>query len=313
MSEPKISKAHHGGANHGANGIVTCVVIHDEEYPLADNSAEQIASFFSTPSAKHGCAHYIEDADSEQHVVPDNQIAYHAPPNKGTIGIERDGYASWSQEQWLVPKAQRTTFRVAARTAEICVRFKLPPVWLGVADVKARKKGVTSHNNRSKAFGQSSHSDPGPAFPVNPFMQAVKYAHNIFVDPKRLRDWQGAAGLTPDGDIGPKSISAMTEWLYAGNRFPLAPNKSAPAEAPKPSAPAVDTEKENDVNFDTLYRAEGTQAVFAVTSDGSRVWLDGPWFKALVARKVTSGANIVDLPAGSTVFSLPLKGQSPSA
>jgi hypothetical protein len=316
MSEPKITKAHHGGANHGQNGAVFNVVIHDEEFPLADDSAEKIADYFSGPKHGASCAHYVADADSEQHCVPDGQIAYHAPPNKGTIGIERDGYASWSKADWLKPRAQKTTCRVAARTAELCVRHKLPPIWLGPAEVKAGKKGVTSHANRSKAFGQSTHSDPGPAFPVNPFMDLVKMAYHVLGDQGRLKAFQKSKGLVVDGDAGSKTLEAMTNWLYNSVSI-IAPNKSAPiVAAPQPvvakPAPAPvdlpDTWDENGMDFRAFYRRAGAKGpAYVATTDGCRVFVDGPWYRELVAKGLSTG-TIIYLPADSAFFSLPLKG-----
>lgn len=316
MSEPPITRRHHGGVSHGSNGNISLVVIHDEEYPLDDDSAEAIARYFADPKHGNSCAHYVEDSDSEQHCVPDNQIAYHAPPNKGSIGIERDGYASWTKEQWLQPKAQLTTCRVAARTAELCVRHHLPPIWLGPAEVKAKKKGVTSHANKSKAFSQSDHTDPGPAFPVNPFMALVKQAYTIFANPLMLKQFQSESGLAPDGDAGKLTVSAMARHLFDGGAV-IQPNKSAPAKPvakPKPPTPekpavVVINDKEIDVDFRVLYRTPDSPAAFALTGDGHRVWVDGPWYKALQSLKLVG--PIVEVPAESSVFSLPVLGMQP--
>jgi hypothetical protein len=235
--EPKITKAHHGGEVHGYQDGYDVVVIHDEEFPLRSTSAESIATYFADPNHGPSCAHYIEDSDSEQHSVPDNQIAYHAPPNARTVGIERDGFASWTLDDWHRPDAQKTTCRVAARTAELLARRNLPVRWLSVADLRAGHSGVTSHANRSRAFGQSTHRDPGPYFPVLAFMGLVRLAHEAIKDEASVKEFQRNAGLTADGDVGPVTLDHLTNWLYAGggDQSKVDP-MPAPAPVPQPRA-----------------------------------------------------------------------------
>ena len=256
MSEPRITMAHCAGASHGGNGAITTVLLHDEEYPLSLSSAENIAGFFSkaAPPRDYGCVQYVIDGDSEQHCVADNQLSYNAPPNGGTIGIERDGYASWNLDQWNQAGAQRTTCRVIARTAELCVRHGLPALWVTAAGQRAGQRGVSDHRSRSVAFGQSSHTDPGPAFPREAFMArlltAVSWVQNA-------AQFQAAHGLTPDGDVGPSTINAMADALYG------APVGGVPVPGTSTSAPAA-------------YSDEPATGVLSQ-------WMKGPRVKALQA------------------------------
>jgi hypothetical protein len=81
MAEPPITREAAYGVRPG-NLPIKHVVIHDEEYPVGDTSAESVAAFFAGATAR-GSAHYVEDADSEQHCVAEDHIAAHAPPNTG--------------------------------------------------------------------------------------------------------------------------------------------------------------------------------------------------------------------------------------
>lgn len=236
MSEPRITVPHCAGASHGSNGTINLVILHDEEYPQNNGSAAAITRLFSgaCPPRNYGCAQYVVDVDSEEHVCADDHLTFNAPPNAGTVGIERDGYASYSLDQWNAPGAQMTTCRVAARTAELLVRHGLPVQWVTAAGQRAGQRGVSDHRSRSQAFGQSTHSDPGPAFPREQFMALVLTAVAWVRDPA---GFQAAHGLTVDGDVGPATIDAMAKALYSGAPVPTQP---APANTSTPPASYVD-------------------------------------------------------------------------
>ncbi len=228
MSEPAVTLLA-GTYGDYPNGTVTRVVIHDEEFPVEVGSALSIAQDFANRRApNYGSAGYVTDQGDEQHCVPDSKVAYHAPPNQGSVGQERDGYASYNPDQWNHSDAQRTTCNVAARTAELLRRFGLPPVWLTVGQLAAGGRGVTSHNNVSLCWGQSDHHDPGPAFPIGAFMALVTRAYNLLGGDVRVL--QRTLGTPDDGDFGRGSVLALGGWLH-GNAPAPGP---APAPAPKP-------------------------------------------------------------------------------
>lgn len=160
----------------GGNLPIDRIVIHDEEHPVSNRSAEGVAAMFATTSRK-ASAHYVIDADSEQHCVPDGSVAYHAPPNPHSIGLERDGYAAFTRAQWLAPDASLAGLKQASRTAELCVRHDVPPQWLTVEQVRRGERGICGHIDVSHAFGQTDHSDPGAGFPRDEFMACVTHAY----------------------------------------------------------------------------------------------------------------------------------------
>lgn len=195
---------HHGGRVHGRQ-VPRWLVIHDEEFPLSDTSAERIGAYFARADAP-GCAHYSHDANSTVISAEPTEVCWHAPPNVGAVGHERDGYASWTAAQWNVPAAQRTTCRTAANMAANAVTYGIPTVLLGVPELRAGRSGFCTHATRSKAHGKSSHSDPGPHFPLGPFMSLVRTAEAWCRD---ARAFQAAHGLAVDGVVGPATFRAM--------------------------------------------------------------------------------------------------------
>lgn len=181
---------------------------HDEEYPELPTAAEDIASYFSQESSG-GSAHYITDNDSEQHCVPDSRVAWHAPPNANSIGIEQSGFARQSRAEWLDEYSKSNLARTAARTAELAVRFQLPLVYLSVPDLRAGKQGLTSHNNVSIAWGQSSHTDPGGAYPWDVVVPTTREGARLISSPLAVKEFQKSKGLVVDGDPGIKTVLAL--------------------------------------------------------------------------------------------------------
>jgi hypothetical protein len=220
MSEPPITQLA-GSFKNVSNGVITRIVVHDEEYSVGPRSAEAVAAFFhNLPYSGYASSHYVVDQDSEQHCVPDNRVAFHSPPNTGSIGIEQDGYSHFTLAEWLKAGSWTTICRTAARTAELCRRFGVPAIWLEPADLRAGHKGITSHLNVSLAYGQSDHVDPGSQYPIARFMALVALALAALSD---VRAFQAAHGLAADGDPGIKTVMALGTSLVTGSVTPPAP------------------------------------------------------------------------------------------
>lgn len=176
--EPSITRrAVHdsGDGNLPIRRIVIHVTCPGVGYPQASKkgAASGTAKYFQMQSSG-GSAHYIYDSSrDEQHCVPEDTIAWHAPPNPHTIGIEICGEATYTRAQWLSAAVWPAVEEAAARTRELCTRYDLPMRKLSVAQVKANAEGVCGHIDVSQAFRQTDHSDPGPGFPWDEFMHLV--------------------------------------------------------------------------------------------------------------------------------------------
>lgn len=172
-------------ANHSGSGNkpIHRIVIHSTVSPCEPGGARNIAAYFRSESAG-GSAHYVVDPAETVQSVYDGVIAWHAPPNSHSIGIEMCDYPSASSaKRWRDGNHRRMLRRVARLTARLCLAYDVPIRFLSPADLKAGKHGITTHSNVSRAFRQSSHWDPG-AWPRRAFMRQVQAAARDIQDGK---------------------------------------------------------------------------------------------------------------------------------
>lgn len=189
MNRPKPPAPEYlGPAAHtssGSNKPINHLVIHSTVSPCVPGGAEAVARYFRSEAAG-GSAHYVVDPAKVVQVVWDSVIAWHAPPNPGSLGLELcdvpatgvRGLLRWRDENHVAMLE-----RAAVLTAQLCLAYGVPPVFLGVRGLRAGRRGVTTHAAKSKAFGQSSHWDPG-AWPRRKFMRRVRHHHKRLESPK---------------------------------------------------------------------------------------------------------------------------------
>lgn len=154
----------------------TVIVLHTMEYPETSTTAEWCARFFAglEGAAPQASAHYCVDDDSIVGCVPPDRIAWHAPgANTGGIGIEHAGYARQSRAQWLDDYSLRMLQLSAALTAHLCRRFAIPCSFIVAEHLRRGGRGITTHAEVTKAFGKSTHTDPGPFFPLGDYLRMV--------------------------------------------------------------------------------------------------------------------------------------------
>lgn len=171
----------------GDNKPIHRVVIHSTVSPCEPGGARKISAYFRSDRAG-GSAHYVVDPGEAVQSAWDSVICWHAPPNRGSIGVEMcdipgpipsgglfGNLARRLRRSWRwARKPQRQMLRRTARlTAELCAHYDIPPRFRGVAGLRAGKRGVTTHANVSRAFGQSTHWDPG-FWPQAMFMRWVR-------------------------------------------------------------------------------------------------------------------------------------------
>lgn len=165
--------AHHSGET---NHPPTRVVIHSAVMPCEVGRARLLGDMNRRGSTS-GSWHYATDPAETIQCSYDRFVCWHAPPNAHSIGIEMaDTPQRWQRGlvwRWRGLHHRKMLERTARLTAHLCLAYDLPLVWLRPKDLRAGHKGITSHANVTRAFGQSTHWDPG-WWPRRHFMRMVR-------------------------------------------------------------------------------------------------------------------------------------------
>lgn len=153
---------------------IRLIVIHTMEAPERPGTAQGVAEWFAGPRSPVASAHYCVGQLGVTQCVRDVDVAFQAPGANATgIGIEHEGYAKQTREEWDDPSSRVTLWHSARLTARLCARYAIPLVWLSPEDLRAGKSGITGHGDVSQAFKGSSHWDPGPGFPREDYLHLV--------------------------------------------------------------------------------------------------------------------------------------------
>lgn len=155
--------------------LIRYIVLHDTEGPTAIGAAR-----YFTEQASGGSSNLVVDDHDCFRVLGDLVIPWGAPPlNTSGFHIEQAGFAAWSRAEWL--DHANTIERAAYKAALRCERFKIPARVLNVAQLRADFAqhepggGVVTHATVSAAFQESTHTDPGPGYPIDVFMQRLEH------------------------------------------------------------------------------------------------------------------------------------------
>ena len=153
---------------------IDVVVVHTMESPEIPEAAERVAAWFAGPSAPQASAHYCIDSDSVVQCVREQDVAWAAPGNNSDgVQLEHSGYARQTTRDWHDAYSTALLKLSAKLAAGICARYRIPAVWLSPEDLRAGLRGITSHRNVSRAWGRSTHTDPGLDFPVAEYLALV--------------------------------------------------------------------------------------------------------------------------------------------
>ena len=162
----KYRRAAHDSGPRQASAI-DLVVIHSAE----STSAAGVASYFAG-GAQASTQLAVDDKECWR-MLPDLVIPWGAPgANSDGLHIEMCGYAAWSKDEWLAHMDMLE--RAAVKAAKWCWQYKIPRRWLTIEELKADRRGFTTHVDVNAAFRRSDHWDPGYGFPRLKFLQLVR-------------------------------------------------------------------------------------------------------------------------------------------
>jgi hypothetical protein len=174
-SWPRIQARWYGGKRPRSDWVV----IHTMEFPEKDTAAEDIArDFANRPPDNKASAHVCADDNSVVQCVLDSFEAYGAGPTANARGlhVEHAGYMGQSRDEWRDPRSVAILAVGADVVAQYCLKFNIPAIHLTDEQLRKGVRGIVGHEQVSRVFKESDHSDPGPNFPWDRYMFYVKAA-----------------------------------------------------------------------------------------------------------------------------------------
>lgn len=155
-------------------------VIHDMEFPEKLTAAEDVAHYFQHPDpGTKPSAHVCIDNDSVIQCVRDSYVANAAPGcNHDGIQLELAGYGNQSPAQWRDAYSIGLLAIAADVAAQYSLKYGLPIKHLTDSELKSGQSGWIGHDQASRVYHLSDHTDPGPQFPWPRFMSIMSAFYN---------------------------------------------------------------------------------------------------------------------------------------
>lgn len=188
-----------------ASGTPRLIVIHSMECPMEAGRARSVATWFAGPSSPQASAHYLVDPSTTLCGVRPPNIAWHVGnanvyAGGPSIGIEQTGYARFSRAEWTSPDGLAQLDRIVELAAALCDRYGIPRQFCGADDLRAGRPGITTHGLATAAGIGTDHTDPGPNWPADLFLQKLTQPAPqededvavILVDPRDGTHWHCA-------------------------------------------------------------------------------------------------------------------------
>jgi N-acetyl-anhydromuramyl-L-alanine amidase AmpD len=158
-----------------ARQAVDVLVLHSMESGEKPGTALRVAEWFAGETAPRASAHYCVDDTQVIRCVRDHDIAWCAPgANANGIHIELAGRAAQTSEQWADGFSMAVLERAIRLSAALCRKWEIPPLLLTPLALKHGQHGITTHHSVTLAFRKSTHTDPGPNFPLMWFVDRVR-------------------------------------------------------------------------------------------------------------------------------------------
>jgi len=168
----------------GATGTIVALCFHDTE---GSGTARNVGQFFANPATQASTTGVFSDTDSCG-CVPYGTTAWHSgagsPWNGAIEGYEHVGFAAWSRADWLNHLSMLN--RSARHFAMRCKALGIPPRKIN-ADQLARAiatrnpadGGICGHIDITQAASvYGGHTDPGPNFPWDTYIDLVRSFYN---------------------------------------------------------------------------------------------------------------------------------------
>lgn len=163
------------GRNSNGSSAKYAIAIHNTSNPTA--TADDEASYAQRRGDGVG-SHFYADAVKVIQSNDTDRIVGHAGSgngNRNAIAVEITGANAWTRQQWL----DRVDWaELGAVLAQVCRAHGIPVQRRTVAEMQANPKvrGFYGHDDMRRAWGGTTHTDPGPNFPWDHLLAAVSDA-----------------------------------------------------------------------------------------------------------------------------------------
>jgi len=165
-----IAARYHGGAQ-----TPKAVVMHGTVSPCKRGNARAVANWWHASTSPKTSAHYVADPGESIQCVGDHTVAYHCGYNTGSIGYELSDPQTGDPKRWG-DAVHTAMLKIAAKdVARLCLAYGIEIKRPSVAELKAKgPHGIYGHDDSRRAFGHTTHTDPGPDFPWAHFIVLVQ-------------------------------------------------------------------------------------------------------------------------------------------
>jgi N-acetyl-anhydromuramyl-L-alanine amidase AmpD len=179
VDHPQLEYIQAAGYTVGRGGFAPIwIVVHDMEAGEDSGRAESTARYFANPGdGRNVSSHYCVDDDSVIQCVRLKDTAWtvgNTPGNQRGINWELSGFARQTRAEWLDAFGINMFKQMAPIVQADAREYGIPLKKLTIAELRAFKPGVTSHNDLREAFNVTTHTDPGPAFPWDVFLSMMQ-------------------------------------------------------------------------------------------------------------------------------------------
>lgn len=161
-----------------------------------DASARDEADYAKVRTDGTGSHYYADDVEVLQSTDTSRCVG-HVGSDEGNergLSYEITGVTGWTRQQWL---DNVEWGKLAAAMARDCLFFGIPPVLLTHDQMRAfnaQNKGFITHNMARIVWGGTTHTDPGPNFPMDHLLGLVANALGGAVDPELIKMLEYMAG-----------------------------------------------------------------------------------------------------------------------
>lgn len=154
------------------------IVWHTMEVDELPDRAEWTARYFANPGdGRDVSSNWCIDNNSAVQTVDEDDSAWtvgNRPGNYRGVNLELAGRANQIRGQWLDAYGVGLFAQAAKVAANAMHRWGIPNRWCSLDDLRARRRGHTTHRDLGAVFGGSDHTDPGPNFPRDYVLHVVQ-------------------------------------------------------------------------------------------------------------------------------------------